>query len=423
MNALTTIRDIGSVEALHAAAERGIAPAQRPQVNSHVHLPPNFSAFETVGQVVDLAQQQGVGVLGVSNYYDYRVYDDFAARTADAGIFPLYGLEIIALIDRLVRQGVLINDPGNPGKIYICGKGITRFIEQTPRTRELLDTIRRNDASRMAVMAARIATIFAAHGVDTGVDARDVIDMVVNRHDVPRETVTLQERHVAQRFQEALFAQVPEGERTARLTEIFAKAPKSAPTDAVGLQGEIRSHLMKAGKPAFVEESFLTFEQAHELIRQLGGIPCYPTLADGTSPICPFETPVEALIENILSLNVHMAELIPIRNTPEVLDQYVTAMRRAGLAVVAGTEHNTLDLIPIAPTCKGGAPIPERVQEIFWEGACVTAAHQFLTAHGQEGFVLADGSPNRNYPTGDERIRAFARLGAAVIQEYFEKHA
>ena len=46
---------------------------------------------------------------------------------------------------------------------------------------------------------------------------------------------------------------------------------------------------MKAGKPAFVEETFVSFEEAHRLILELGGIPSYPTLADGASPICPFE--------------------------------------------------------------------------------------------------------------------------------------
>ena len=55
---------------------------------------------------VDLAAEQGVGVLGVSNYYDYDVYGDFVARARREGIFPLFGLEIIALIDELVRAGV-----------------------------------------------------------------------------------------------------------------------------------------------------------------------------------------------------------------------------------------------------------------------------------------------------------------------------
>ena len=67
--------------------------------------------------------------------------------------------------------------------------------------------------------------------------------------------------------------------------------------DEVKVQNAIRAHLMKIGKPAFVEESFLSFEEALTLVLELGGIPCYPTLADGASPICAYEDPVERLIE------------------------------------------------------------------------------------------------------------------------------
>jgi hypothetical protein len=60
------------------------------------------------------------------------------------------------------------------------------------------------------------------------------------------------------------------------------------------------------------------------------------------------------------------------------------------------------------------------VKEIFWEGACVLAAHQFLTLHGACGFVDASGNPDPAYRSAAERIEAFRRLGAAVIQRYYE---
>ena len=47
-------------------------------VNAHIHLPPNFSAFETVSQAVGLAADQSVKVLGANNYYDYTVYTEMA---------------------------------------------------------------------------------------------------------------------------------------------------------------------------------------------------------------------------------------------------------------------------------------------------------------------------------------------------------
>ena len=105
-----------------------------------------------------------------------------------------------------------------------------------------------------------------------------------------------------------------------------------------------------------------------------------------------------------------------------MLRRYVYAMREAGLAVTAGTEHNTLTLLPIEPTCAGGKPIDEDLKDIFWEGACVVAAHQFLTLHGECGFVDAAGRPNPAFDTAEQRIATFARLGAAVVQRYYERN-
>src|SRR5262245_26285395 len=114
--ALEALRNISSVDEMKALSGRGYAPAQRPRVNSHIHLPPNFSAFNTVQQAVDLSAEQGVGVLGVSNYYDYDVYGQFIDLARKKRIFPIFGLEIICMDDDLRRAGVKINDPGNPGK-------------------------------------------------------------------------------------------------------------------------------------------------------------------------------------------------------------------------------------------------------------------------------------------------------------------
>ena len=282
----------------------------------------------------------------------------------------------------------------------------------------LLAVIRQNDSERMAKMAEKMASVFAAQGLQTGLSASAIKAHIAKRNDCPVDTVYLQERHLAQAFQEAIFERISPSERAAFLEKLFGTVSKAHEDDAAGIQGEIRSHLMKAGKAAFVPETFVGFDHAYRLILALGGIPSYPTLADGTNPICAFETPIESLIEAIQSRGITMAEFVPIRNTPEVLGNYVRAMRGAGLAVAAGTEHNTLDLVPIEPTCLKGAPIPDDVRAIFEEGACVIAAHQYLTLSGKPGFVDTDGKPNADYASPDERIEAFATLGAALIRRY-----
>ena len=93
-------------------------------------------------------------------------------------------------------------------------------------------------------------------------------------------------------------------------------------------------------------------------------------------------------------------------------------MRGAGLVLTAGTEHNTRDMLPIEPTCIDGRPIADEIREIFWEGACVVAAHQYLVMRGEPGYVDLQGRPNASFATTEERITAFRTLGAAVILQY-----
>ena len=418
MNAVEMIRSIGSVDELKMAADNGCAPSPRPRVNSHVHLPPNFSAFTTTAQVIELAKQQNVLVVGVTNYYDYRVYDQFADLAKQAGIFPMFGLEIISLVDELVKGDVKINDPGNPGRLYICGKGTMQFQPVPPAAMQVLDRIRSADVKRMKEMSSKADAVFAAAGLDLGVSETSIKQMIAQRHGCSVDEVYIQERHIAQALQESLFAKVEEAKRAELLTKVYAVAPKASVNDAVKTQNEIRSNLLRAGKPAFVTEAFVSYPEARKMIVGMGGIPCYPTLADGASPLCGYEETPEKLIANIQALDVPMAEFIPLRNTPEVLAKYVKAMRSAGIAVVGGTEHNTLDLVPLEPACLKGDAVPDEVKAIFWEGACVVAAHQFLTSHGQTGFVDASGKPNAAHASADERIKAFAKLGAAVIAQY-----
>ena len=421
-NALEALKGLGTPEEIRALASEGYGATKPLRANAHIHLPPNFSAFDTVQQAIELAAREGIGLLGVSNYYDYNVYGEFVERAQAEGIFPLFGLEIICMQDDLCDTGVKVNDPGNPGKTYICGKGITRFGLMTEVALRLLGEIRENDRTRMQSMIARLRAIFSERGLDNEIDEDAVIDMVVRRHKAPRETVYLQERHVSQAFQEKLCEAVPADEQIARINAILATETRaSGSEDAVCMQNDIRSHLMKAGKPAFVDEAFLSFEEAKQLILELGGIPSYPTLVDGTSPVCPFEADADALIATLQSRNVHAAEWILPRNSIDKVREYVSKMRSAGIVMTAGTEHNTLELIPITPVCSDG-PVPADLQSIFWEGACVVAAHQFLTLHNECGYVDSTGNPNPNYESADERIRDLASVGAAVVGRYRDRN-
>lgn len=383
-----------------------------PVVNTHVHFPPNFSAYETADEALAAATEQEVAALGISNFFDQTVYSLFRDKAQAAGITPLYGLEFITLIPQLAEEGVKINDPSNPGRMYLCGKGIDPFKEKSKRAEEISLDIREGNDKRAAAMVGQLATWFADNGFETGLTPENIAQRVAEKGEVPAEWVSLQERHIAGAFQEAL-AQLPREERLETLTRLYGGvAPSVDVDDAVALQGEIRSRLLRSGTPGFAPEVPLSFEDAYEYILAMDGIPVYPTLADGTSPICPFETPATELAQELLDRGIHMAELIPIRNSSACVDEYVKAYTDAGLLVIAGTEHNTPDKIALDPACVDG-PVSDYARKVFFDSACVIAAHQQLVSEGKPGYVDNEG----NIVGGDAKARQekLAALGAKII--------
>lgn len=386
-----------------------------PIVNTHVHLPPNFSAFETPEAAIEAARVEGVRVIGVSNFHDLRVYGRFADAARDAGMLPLFSIELIAVVDDLRDAGVRVNDPANPGRMYVCGKGVDPFATPSAEVSRIGRTARTADEARAREMANRLRRHFADAGVPTSLDDAAIIGQVAERARVPAAWVVLQERHLAMAFQEALFRHVAPNRRAEVLARVYNGQAAAATDDPGAVQDEIRSRLMKVGGPAFIEEAQLSLQDALQLVLGWGGIPTYPTLADGASPICAFEHPADELVARLKGLGVHMAELIPSRNNPEVVDTYVRAFRRAGIAVMAGTEHNTFDPIPFDPACRGGRSLSAEARDAFWEGTCVVAAHQERRRQGLSGFVDQLGIPAPGFPDADARIWWFAELGAGLI--------
>ena len=151
---------------------------------------------------------------------------------------------------------------------------------------------------------------------------------------------------------------------------------KSRIEDEAGLQMEIRSRLMKAGGRAFVKEEFVSEAEARELIEELGGMPCYPVLADGAGKRCEFEETPEMLVEELGKRGIGLVEFIPARNEAEVLEEYVRVLRGAGIAASAGTEHNTPGWKRLEVRSKGDAELSEEMKGIFREGAQLIAEHQ-----------------------------------------------
>lgn len=385
------------------------AASRPPVVNTHVHVPPNFSAFSTPEQVVEAASAEDVRALGISNFYDQQVYARFADLAVAAGIVPLFGLEFITLDPALEAASIKVNDPANPGRMYLCGKGINPFKEKSPIASTTASEIRHGNDDRAGRMLDQVRDHLASVGLVTDLASDTVARTVAERGSVPREWVSLQERHIARAVEEAVTA-LPLERRQTVLAAAYGIPSTADVTDPASLQAEIRSRLLKVGTPGFVAEVPLSFDQAYAYVLEMDGIPTYPTLADGVSPICPFEDPASELAAKLVARGIHAAELIPIRNTVACVDAYVRAFTDAGLIVMAGTEHNTPERIPLDPACVDG-PVSDASRQAFWEGTCVVAAHQHLNAAGEPGFVDATGA----LVGGDAHRARLIDLGAQII--------
>ena len=160
---------------------------RRPVLNTHVHLPPNFSAFETADDAVETAAAEGVRVLGASNFHDHRIYGRFADAAAAAGIVPLFGLEFISVVNSLRDAGTKVNDPGNPGRMYLCGKGVNPFATPTATAARLTAQARAADTDRMRALVPLLRHLFAEAGLETALTAESIADEVAEQANVPPE--------------------------------------------------------------------------------------------------------------------------------------------------------------------------------------------------------------------------------------------
>ncbi|WP_159518328.1 PHP domain-containing protein [Sunxiuqinia indica] len=379
-------------------------------VNGHFHTPYSFSAFSEIIQVFEMAEEEGVKVLGINDFYTTDGYVEFNRQAKKFNIFPLFNIEFMALQKDLQAEGVRVNDPNNPGRTYFSGKGLKYPVEMNAKMLERLLSVQDESNRQTAEMIEKLNAWLKELGED--------INFSFDKMKATYAKNLLRERHIAKALREAIAAKYTSEEQQKAVWEkIFSgKEPKSAMDDFAGLENEIRGNLLKSGGKAFVAEddkAFLSLEQVIDLITHAGGIPCYPVLLDNPKgEFTDFEGDYEKLYQSLLAKNVYSLELIPGRNNPEILEKFVNFFNDKGFVITFGTEHNTPKLDPITIFGGDGKELSPAMKKIGYEGACVVAAHQYLLASDKEGFLDATGKAKLS-----ERDE-FVALGHAVISHF-----
>jgi hypothetical protein len=391
----------------------GTEPPEYREVNSHIHTPYSFSAFDTLDTAFAMAKDENIAVLGINDFYVTDGYEAFAKGCLQNKIFPLFNIEFIGLLKEEQKQGIRINDPNNPGRIYFSGKGL-----DTPFSPGFISKIRMKkmigeSQSQMKAMIGKLNALLAAVDPSLSVTYEDI------KGRYAKELV--RERHLAKAVRKMAEEKFGNSVDQVKFLESLygGKSSKAGMMNPAQLENEIRSNLLKSGGPAFVpenESSFLPLKKIISLISDAGGIPCYPVLLDDPSGKCTeFEEDAGKLIKKLMSLKVECIELIPGRNDINTLRKFVDYFYNEGFVILFGTEHNTPELSPLTVSSRGQMPLDESLKRISWEGACVVAAHQYLRAHGRQGYMLEDGKPSRS-----QRDELF-KIGQMII-EYYLKH-
>jgi hypothetical protein len=381
-------------------------------VNGHFHTPFSFSAFTEMEQAFKLAEAEGIQVLGINDFYTTDGYPEFAELSAKYKIFPLFNIEFMSLQKDLQETNVRVNDPMNPGRTYLSGKGLTCPLILGDKPKKLLRSVQQESNVQTSEMVEKLNTLLSELQAGFGF----TFDELKARY----AKNLLRERHIAKALRIAIDEKFNTLEQKKSFyTRLFSgKEVKSDLKDVASLENEIRGNLLKSGGRAFVAEdpkAFLNLEQVIDIIRQAGGIPCYPVLLDDAKGnITDYESDQTALYETLVSKGIYSLELIPGRNTFAVLKDFVTYFRSKHFLITFGTEHNTPQLDPMKVSCSGGIELDAELEQIGYEGACIIAAHQYLVAKGEEGYLDSEGVGKM------KQYDEFATLGNAVIRHFIE---
>lgn len=343
-------------------------------VNAHLHTPYSFSAFDSVQQALDMAAQEGVKVVGINDFYSLDGYKEWSEECGKRHLFPLFNIEFISLNVEDQAAGIRVNDPNNPGRTYLSGKGLGYPVILSGREAQMLAEVKAESNAQVEKMCAKLN----AH-LDS-IKAGFQLSFSQIERELTRGSI--RERHLAKALRLAIDSHFACDKCKLGFYETLfgGKALKSDISNVAAVENEIRSKLLKSGGAAFVAEdpkAFLPMATVQRIIEAAGGIPTYPFLADDAKgAFTDFEGDLQKCADTLKRRGIHSCEFITSRNTTTVLESYASYLEDEGFSVSFGSEHNTPALEPIKLRTRDCAELSEKLKEINFRGACAIAAHQ-----------------------------------------------
>ena len=378
-------------------------------VNNHIHSPYSFSSFSSIEQAVDLAVKEGINVLGINDFFVTHGYALFNETCLKKGVYPMFNIEFIGLHKQFQSDGLRINDPNNPGRIYLSGKGLKKSYTLSKENQEKFDVLIESSQLQIREMIVKLNEWLSAISAPFKLSYEEVQSKFAKQ--------LVRERHIATAIRNAVNELFKSTDAKLNFyAQLFGEPAKSDIDKPAAIEEELRGKLLKAGGKAFVaedEKAFLSPEEIASIISDAGGIITYPLLLDDAKGnYTDFEKDKELLAKRLKELNIFSIEFIPSRNSFEALKDYSEWFYKQGFLVSYGTEHNTPALTPLEVSCRNGVKLNNSLLEINYKCTCMIAAHQYLVENGLEGYLDAEGKPDL------KNADKFVQLGNALIKKH-----
>ena len=175
-------------------------------VNAHIHTPYSFSAFSSVDQALEKAAEEEVKVVGINDFYSMDGYGAWKEGCARRGLYPLFGIEFISLNAEDQAAGLRVNDPNNPGRTYISGKGLAYPVILKGEPLRKLEAVKAESNAQVEKMCGKLNEWLKEQGSAVQLDFNEI-----------REKLTkgsIRERHLAKALRMALY---PDEENPAKV--------------------------------------------------------------------------------------------------------------------------------------------------------------------------------------------------------------
>jgi hypothetical protein len=380
------------------------------KANGHLHTPYSFSSFTSVEQIFQLAKAENISIVGVNDFFTFDGYNEFNQFAKKSKLYPMFGIEFIGLEKQMQQSGVLINDPANPGRIYISGKGIKYPVNENSNYFKKITKLQDQSNAQSQLMIEKLNIFLQSIGIKKTFLFAEIQKQFAHKQ--------VRERHIAKALREWVFEYAATNdERKKTFVQLFQGKDLNSDLENISaVENEIRDRILKKGGVAFVEESdenFLPLDEIKNLIIEAGGIPCYPILLDfKDGQFTGFEKNYEEMSIQLIEWGIGCIELIPQRNELKYLEGLVKFFNERNFVITFGTEHNTPSMSPLSINAKGNQNLTPELQRISNEGCAIIAAHQELVNNEKEGFLDEEGNPKNH------QYKAFLEMGKEVLNNY-----